>query len=54
MVEAPAEAARLFNAANPEEVVFSHSSTMNLDNVARALEGDINEGDEFVITGEHE
>ncbi|KAF5379396.1 hypothetical protein D9615_006656 [Tricholomella constricta] len=54
MTEAPTEAAKLFNAASPDEIVFSHSSTMNLENVARALEGDIKAGDEFIVTSEHE
>lgn len=53
MVEAPTEAAKLFN-ASPDEIVFSHSSTMNLENVARALEQDIQPGDEFIVTTEHE
>ncbi|KAG6917876.1 hypothetical protein DXG01_000646 [Tephrocybe rancida] len=54
MVEAPTEAAKLFNAKSPSEIVFSHSSTMNLDNLSRALESDIKPGDEFIITTEHE
>ncbi|KAF8073921.1 pyridoxal phosphate-dependent transferase [Lyophyllum atratum] len=54
MSEAPVEAAKLFNAASPDEIVFSQSSTMNLENVARALEPDIKPGDEFIVTTEHE
>ncbi|KAJ7810285.1 pyridoxal phosphate-dependent transferase [Mycena olivaceomarginata] len=50
-----AEDARvLFGAASKDEVVFGPSSTANLDNLARGLEGSIEKGDEFVITGEHE
>jgi selenocysteine lyase/cysteine desulfurase len=54
MVEGPAEAAKLFNAQSPEEIVFGSSSTMNLENLARGLENDIQPDDEFIITGEHE
>ncbi|KAG5643748.1 hypothetical protein DXG03_009682 [Asterophora parasitica] len=54
MAQAPAEAAKMFNASSPDEIVLSHSSTMNLENVARGLEADIRVGDEFIITGEHE
>jgi selenocysteine lyase/cysteine desulfurase len=50
-----AEDARvLFGAASKDEVVFGPSSTANLENLARGLEGSIEKGDEFVITGEHE
>lgn len=50
-----AEAAReLFNAASVDEVAYGHSSTMLVENLARALEFDIQPGDEFIVTGEHE
>lgn len=49
------EAARqLFNATSADEVVFGSSSTQVVENLARAIENDVKEGDEFVITGEHE
>ncbi|KAJ7735986.1 pyridoxal phosphate-dependent transferase [Mycena metata] len=48
------EARQLFNADTTDEIVFGSSSTANLDNLARGLENTINEGDEFIITGEHE
>ncbi len=54
MVEGPTEAAKLFNAKTPDEIVFGSSTTMNLENLARGLENDIQPGDEFIITGEHE
>ncbi|KXN86196.1 putative cysteine desulfurase [Leucoagaricus sp. SymC.cos] len=54
MVEGPTEAVKLFNAQSPDEIVFGSSSTMNLENLARGLENDIQPGDEFIITGEHE
>lgn len=54
MSEGPAAAARLVNAKSPNEIVFSASSTMNLENLARGLENDIQAGDEFIVTGEHE
>jgi len=52
--DGPIAAMRLFNAASPEEIVFGASSTMNLENLARALEDDVQPGDEIIITGEHE
>ncbi|KAH9479167.1 Aminotransferase-like protein FGM3 [Psilocybe cubensis] len=54
LVDGPREAAKLFNARYPDEVVFGSSSTLNLENLARGLEKDIHPGDEFIITGEHE
>ncbi|KAF5362392.1 hypothetical protein D9756_002185 [Leucocoprinus leucothites] len=54
MVDGPTEAAKLFNAKSLQEVVFGSSSTMNLENLARGMENDIQPGDEFIITGEHE
>ncbi|KAF8880229.1 pyridoxal phosphate-dependent transferase [Gymnopilus junonius] len=53
-VDGPTEAAKLFNAQSPDEIVFGPSSTANLENLARGLDGDVSEGDEFIITGEHE
>ncbi|KAG0695144.1 pyridoxal phosphate-dependent transferase [Suillus ampliporus] len=47
-------AAELFNAASVDEVGFGPSSTMIIENIARALENDIQPGDEFIITYEHE
>ncbi|KAI0264162.1 selenocysteine lyase [Gloeopeniophorella convolvens] len=47
-------AAELFNAASPDEIVFGASSTLNVENLARALEGDILADEEIVVTSEHE
>jgi selenocysteine lyase/cysteine desulfurase len=52
--EGPAAAAKFVNAKSPDEIVFSASSTMNLENLARGLENNIQPGDEFIVTGEHE
>lgn len=52
--EGPTAAAKFVNAKSPDEIVFSASSTMNLENLARGLEDDIQPGDEFIVTGEHE
>jgi selenocysteine lyase/cysteine desulfurase len=52
--DAQESAAELFNAASPDEIVFGASSTQNLDNLARAVEDDFKEGDELIVTGEHE
>lgn len=54
MVDAPVEAAKLLNAKSPNEIVFGPSSTSNLENLARGLAKGIQQGDEFIITGEHE
>jgi selenocysteine lyase/cysteine desulfurase len=49
------EAAKvLFNAASSDEIVMGGSSTMNVENLARAIEKDILDEEEIVITGEHE
>ncbi|KAJ7613768.1 pyridoxal phosphate-dependent transferase [Mycena polygramma] len=48
------EARKLFNAKDKDEIIFGPSSTANLENLARGLEPGIKEGDEFIITGEHE
>ncbi|CAL1711922.1 unnamed protein product [Somion occarium] len=50
-----AEAAReLFNATSVDEIAYGSSSTMLAENLARAIEADVREGDEFIVTGEHE
>ncbi|KAI0760934.1 PLP-dependent transferase [Trametes elegans] len=54
-VASGAEAAReLFNAASVDEVVYGSSSTMLVENLARAIEADVQVGEEIIITGEHE
>ncbi|KAF5391229.1 hypothetical protein D9757_003031 [Collybiopsis confluens] len=52
--EAPEAAVQLFNANSPEEVVFGFSTTMNFENLARALDDDVQTGDEIILTWEHE
>jgi selenocysteine lyase/cysteine desulfurase len=54
MTEAQREAAKMFNAASPDEIVFGASSTQNLENLARGLDDDVHEGDEIIVTTEHE
>jgi len=54
VAEGSVAAMELFNAASVDEVGFGPSSTMILENIARALDNDIQPGDEFIITGEHE
>lgn len=49
------EAAReLLNARTTDEVAFASSSSQAADNLARALEGDVLDGEEIIVTGEHE
>ncbi|KAG1823619.1 pyridoxal phosphate-dependent transferase [Suillus subaureus] len=54
VVEGSIAAAELFNATSLDEIGFASSSTMLFENIARALENDIQPGDEFIITYEHE
>ncbi|KAH9942236.1 PLP-dependent transferase [Epithele typhae] len=50
-----ADAAReMFNAASADEVAYGSSSTMLVENLARAMDADVREGEEIVVTGEHE
>ena len=54
-VASGAEAAQeLFNAASVDEIAFGSSATMLVENLSRAIEKDVSEGDEIIITGEHE
>ncbi|KAL0066660.1 hypothetical protein AAF712_006263 [Marasmius tenuissimus] len=54
MLDGPESAVKMFNASDVHEIVFGSSSTMNMENLTRSLDEQIQEGDEFVITGEHE
>ncbi|KAG2156846.1 pyridoxal phosphate-dependent transferase [Suillus bovinus] len=54
VVEGSIAAVELFNATSLDEVGFGSSSTMLFENIARALENDIQPGDEFIISYEHE
>ena len=54
-VASGAEAAReLFNAESVDEVAYGSSSTMLVENLARAMQVDVQAGEEIIITGEHE
>ncbi|KAF9783938.1 PLP-dependent transferase [Thelephora terrestris] len=44
----------LFNASSGHEITFGSSSTILLENLARAVEGDLGGEDEIIVTGEHE
>lgn len=44
----------LFNAEHIDEVSLGSSSTMLAENLSRALEGDILDDEEIIVTGEHE
>ena len=54
VADGAATAKELFNASSVDEVAMAASSTLLMDQLTRAMEGDIKEGDEFIITGEHE
>lgn len=47
-------ARQLFNARSVDEVSLGSSSTMLAENLARALEADVLDGEEIIVTGEHE
>ena len=54
-VASGAEAAKeLFNADSVDEIAYGSSSTMLVENLARAMEADVQAGEEIIITGEHE
>jgi len=54
-VDLGTETARvLFNASNGDEIALGSSSTLLLENLARAIEGDLGDEDEVIVTGEHE
>ncbi|PSR74014.1 hypothetical protein PHLCEN_2v10198 [Hermanssonia centrifuga] len=44
----------LFNAESVDEIAMGSSSTMLAENLGRAIEGDILDGEEIIVTGEHE
>jgi selenocysteine lyase/cysteine desulfurase len=53
--EARAAAATLMNAARPEEIVFGPSTTVLLQNLARAMRSQLQPGDEVIVTmSDHE
>ena len=54
VAEGSEAAKELFNAEYADEVGFGSSSTQVAENLARAIETDFKEGDEIVITTEHE
>ncbi|KII83699.1 hypothetical protein PLICRDRAFT_58168 [Plicaturopsis crispa FD-325 SS-3] len=54
VLEGVRDVAALFNAKGPEEVTLGYTSSLLVENLARALEPDVQPGDELVITGEHE
>jgi cysteine desulfurase family protein (TIGR01976 family) len=53
--DARAAAATLMNAARPEEIVFGPSTTVLLQNLARAMRSQLRPGDEIIVTmSDHE
>lgn len=44
----------LFNAASVDEISMGSSSTMLAENVARAIDSDVLDDEEIIVTGEHE
>ncbi len=54
-VDEAVEAAReLLNSSSTDEVAFGSSSTMLVENLARAMDDDILGDEEIIVTGEHE
>ena len=54
VAEGPKQTAALINAVSPDEIAFGPSSTMLVENLARAIDKDILDDEEIIITGEHE
>lgn len=54
VADGPKQTAILVNAASPDEIAFGPSSTMLVENLARAMDKDILDDEEIIITGEHE
>ncbi|TDL13191.1 PLP-dependent transferase, partial [Rickenella mellea] len=48
------DTAVLINASSPNEIVFGSSSTSLVENLVRAIDSDIFDDEEIIITGEHE
>jgi len=44
----------LFNASSADEIALGSSSTLLMENLARAIEEDFSDEDEIIVTGEHE
>lgn len=54
VAEGAVATALLMNAESSDEIGFASSSTQAVENLARAIEGDVKDGEEIIITGEHE
>ncbi|MEE3043855.1 MAG: cysteine desulfurase-like protein [Pseudomonadota bacterium] len=55
LLDARKSAAQLVNASRPEEIIFGASTTVLLQNLARAMRSQFSAGDEIVVTiGDHE
>ncbi|TPP09779.1 cysteine desulfurase-like protein [Rhizobium glycinendophyticum] len=55
LYEARTAAMHLVNASRPEEIVFGNSTTALIQNLARAMHGQLSAGDEIIITvADHE
>ncbi|AXV17578.1 cysteine desulfurase-like protein (plasmid) [Neorhizobium sp. SOG26] len=55
LYEARTAAMHLVNANRPEEIVFGNSTTALLQNLARAMQGQLSPGDEIIVTvADHE
>lgn len=55
LMEARTAAMHLVNAHRPEEIVFGNSTTALLQNLARAMQSQLSEGDEIIVTvADHE
>ena len=53
-IDGPEAARELFNAESADEVAYGSSSTLLVENLARAMEADVQACEEVIITGEHE
>ncbi|KAG8854892.1 hypothetical protein FRB96_007292 [Tulasnella sp. 330] len=55
MVDGPTSTMKLVNASSKDEIFFGSASTMLVENLARAIEGDVLDGEELVVSfADHE
>lgn len=54
VAEGAKQTAALINAESPDEIAFGSSSTALVANLARAMDADIRQDEEIIVTTEHE
>lgn len=55
MIDGPTSTMKLMNASSTNEVIFGSASTVLVENLARAMEADVLDGEELVVSfADHE